>query len=47
MEGSKVRVFTVTGTVQSLTLGCKKFMFLTFNLELFNINYSIQERKNK
>jgi hypothetical protein len=44
MERSQLHVFTVTGTVQSLNFGCKKFMFLTFNLKLYILNYSVNER---
>jgi hypothetical protein len=47
MDDSQLRVWTETGTVQSLTFGCKKLMLVSFNLELFNMNYGIKRGQNK
>lgn len=47
MDGYQLRVLTETGTVQSLNFGCKKFILLNFNLELFNIIYIIKRGQNK
>jgi hypothetical protein len=47
MDDSQLRVLPETGTVQTLNFGCKKFMLLSFNLELFNINYNIKRGQNK